>query len=342
MILHATVVLYFMATLFLVLFACSVYRDRRRLRNGVFLFLTLLFAAGGVVTTIAASSRSADVVAARLVFWFAAVLTPLTIVILALFLIANGVTMIRREGTRPANLLSLAAGVAICGVITMNVTAVIVRSRVLIGVMFSITLILGYMSFLFLCYLLYSVVYGRMRHRRDADFIVILGSGLVGSKVPPLLASRLDRARAAYAAELEKGRNPVLITSGGRGPDEEVAESRAMADYLISHGVPEDAVVVEDRSTTTEQNLMFSKSIMQEAKPDYQCLVVTNNFHAFRAALTARKVNLNGQVIGSPTAPYFWPSATIREFVAIVMQHRVANASICLVLAAFGLLLLRA
>jgi uncharacterized SAM-binding protein YcdF (DUF218 family) len=68
-------------------------------------------------------------------------------------------------------------------------------------------------------------------------------------------------------------------------------------------------------------------------RPTYRCLIVTNNFHAFRAALTARKAKVNGQVIGSPTAAYYWPTATIREFVAILFTHKYLNGGICLLIA---------
>ncbi|TCN44530.1 hypothetical protein EV644_101334 [Kribbella orskensis] len=65
---------------------------------------------------------------------------------------------------------------------------------------------------------------------------------------------------------------------------------------------------------------------------------MTNNFHALRAALIARKAKVNGQVIGSPTAAYYWPSATIREFIAILAEHRLANTIIVLLILAHALL----
>ncbi len=130
----------------------------------------------------------------------------------------------------------------------------------------------------------------------------------------------------------------MLLVSGGKGSDEKVAEARAMADWLISEGVPADHIVLEDRSTTTEENMRFSREIMEAHDPAYRCVVVTNNFHAFRAAMLARKTGVNGQVLGSPTAKYYWPSATIREFVAIFWEHRTVNLVICGLLTVFGAL----
>lgn len=184
-----------------------------------------------------------------------------------------------------------------------------------------------------------GTAYGRMRPRRDVDFVVVLGSGLIGgTRVPPLLASRLERGRKVYEAQAARGNPPVLLTSGGQGPDERLPESRAMADYLIERGFPAAHIQCEDRSRTTEENLEYSKAIMSAAGPGYSCVIVTNNFHAFRAALMARKTGVNGQVVGSPTAAYFWPSATIREFAAVFLGHKLVNFTICGLLALPGVL----
>ncbi|CAM03676.1 uncharacterized SAM-binding protein YcdF (DUF218 family) [Saccharopolyspora erythraea NRRL 2338] len=316
------------AGVFLLLFLVSFLYDRRLVRNGVYLFLALVFLAGGLLLELSAVSRQA----AAVVLLGVLLLLPLITLVLAGFLIVNGVTMMRREGKRPANLLSLAAGLGIIGIVAVKALANITRWLPLQVAVEAVSDVLAYVSLLFVCFLLYSFVYGRIRHRRDVDFIVVLGSGLIGSRVPPLLAGRLDRARAAFEAEEAKGRRPVLVTSGGQGPGEDLPEARAMADYLIAQGVPEDRILVEDQSRSTEENLRFSKAIMRERRPDYRCLVVTNSFHVMRAARIARGEKVNAQVIGSRTARYFLPSATIREFVAVFLAHRVVNIGVCLFL----------
>jgi uncharacterized SAM-binding protein YcdF (DUF218 family) len=117
----------------------------------------------------------------------------------------------------------------------------------------------------------------------------------------------------------------MIITSGGRGSDEETTEAAAMASYLIAAGVPAERILLEDRSTTTRENLVNSRELMIARDPGYRCLLVTNNFHAFRTALIAREVHVNGQVVGAPTAWYYLPSATIREFVGILRDHWLVN-----------------
>ncbi|MEX0169724.1 YdcF family protein [Streptomyces sp. LMG1-1-1.1] len=324
------------AAVFLLLFGAGVRRDRRRFGNAVYLGLAVTFLGLGLLTGI----DDAPPGVAETVMITVLLALGLGPVVLAGLLCANGVKMVRKEGRSPANLLALLAGAGMFAVMGLAVTAAVTRSPALGVLVGTALLVLAYVSFLFLCFVGYAYLYGRMRIRRDADYVVVLGSGLIGGRrVPPLLASRLDRGRQVYEMLAARGGNaPVLITSGGQGPDEEVPESHAMADYLVERGFPAGAVVREDRSRTTEENMLLSKELMERDRPGSSCVIVTNNFHAFRAALEARRAGLDGQVVGSPTAAYFWPSATIREFVAVFLQYKVVNLGICLTLILLGFL----
>ncbi|AWZ05843.1 MULTISPECIES: YdcF family protein [unclassified Streptomyces] len=315
------------AALFLVLFGVSVREDRRRFRNAVYLGLTFIFASVGLLTLVPVLPHGLGALIVALVFLVPALGT----VALGLFLIGNGLTMVRKEGRRPANLLSFTAGVGIFALIAFVLTLGSQGSRIWDAVVGGVVFLAGYVSFLFLCFLAYAFLYGRIKVRGDVDYVVMLGSGLIGGdRVPPLLASRLRKGKEIHDAQIARGgRVPLLLTSGGKGTDEKLAEARAMADWLIAQGVPQDHLRLEDRSRTTEENLLFSREIMLTGDPSYRCVVVTNNFHAFRAAMMARKAGVNGQVLGSPTAKYFWPSATIREFVAVFWEHKTVNLSIC-------------
>ncbi|WP_407837507.1 YdcF family protein [Streptomyces sp. DSM 116496] len=314
------------AALFLVLFGVSVREDRRRFRNAVYLGLTLIFLSVGLLTLVPYLPAGLDTAVVALVFLVPALGT----IALGFFLIGNAVTVIRKEGRRPA-LLSFTAGVGIFALIAFVLTLGNRGSQAWDAVVVGVVLLAGYVSFLFLCFLAYAFLYGRIKVHGDVDFVVMLGSGLIGGdRVPPLLASRLRKGREIHDAQIARGgRVPLLLTSGGKGSDEKLAEARAMADWLIAEGVPQDHVRLEDRSRTTEENLLYSRTIMEAEDPAYRCVVVTNNFHAFRAAMMARKAGVNGQVLGSPTAKYFWPSATIREFVAVFWEHKTVNLGIC-------------
>ncbi|SOB85957.1 YdcF family protein [Streptomyces sp. 1331.2] len=323
------------AALFFLLFGVGVLRDRRQFSNAVLLGIAVSLLSLALLAELRKAPTLVVEIVAAAIFLLPAVGT----LALIWFLLSNGMTMIRKEGRRPANLLSLLAGLGIIAVNVLLLAALVTGSRRLAVLAGTALLVVLYVSFLFVCFVGYAFLYGRHRPRRDVDFVVVLGSGLIGGeRVPPLLASRLNRGREVYEQQAARGNPPVLITSGGQGPDEKLPESHAMADYLVERGFPAEHIEREDRSRTTEENLLLSKAIMERAKPGYRCVVVTNNFHAFRAALMARKTGVNGHVFGSPTARYYWPSATIREFAAVFLSHKLVNFGICGLLAFFGLL----
>jgi len=232
--------------------------------------------------------------------------------------VLNGFTMVRKEGFRPANLLSLLAGLALIALIGLMIAALRAQSPDL-TVSVAITVLLsGYISFLLVSYVLYAFLYARITGLRRADFVVVLGSGLNGDQVPPLLAGRLDRGLRAYQTLARRRQDPpVVIVSGGKGSDERISEAEAMARYLIERGLPGDHLLCADQSRTTEENLAFSQAIMARSRPGYRCIIVTSNYHVFRAAIIARRLRVNGQVTGARTAGYYWPSAMLREFAAV-------------------------
>ncbi|MEU3709913.1 YdcF family protein [Streptomyces catenulae] len=321
-----------MTVLLFALFGLSVRQDRRRFRNAVLLGLALLSLSGWLLGKVGQLPPGVAVAAYLLVF----AVPVVGVVALGGFLVANGVTMARREGLRPANLLSGLLGVAVFGLVALLVGLGRLQGTPLLPVAVAVLLLAAYVSFLFLCFLAYAFLYGRIAVRGDVDYVVMLGSGLIGGeRVPPLLASRLRKGLEIHDAQLARGGPaPVLLTSGGQGPDEKLPEAEAMARWLVEQGAPADHVQEENRSRTTDENLRFSHEIMTAGKPDYRCVVVTNNFHAFRAAMTARQSGVPGQVLGSPTARYFRPSATLREFVAVFWEHKLVNLGVCAALIA--------
>lgn len=315
-----------------VVFLVSFLVDRRRLRNGVYLVMAVFFLGFGALGAVGTRAPLLAAIGVGVLVLGA----PLAMAALTVFLFVNGFTMIRREGLKPSSVLTTLAGLVIVGFLALALVALGTRNRILVAVTLSAGGILFYISFVFCCFLAYSVFYGRVRQRREVDFVVVLGAGLIDGEVTRLLAGRLDRGRQVW--ERLRGAAPMIITSGGQGPDEPVSEARAMADYLIGTGVPADAILVEDRSTTTLENLTFSRHLMLARKPDYRCVIVTSNYHVLRTALFARRAKVNGQVLGAPTARYFWPNAFLREFVAVLVEHRVKNIVFCLMFGAVGLL----
>ncbi|MFZ2259980.1 MAG: YdcF family protein [Luteococcus japonicus] len=177
------------------------------------------------------------------------------------------------------------------------------------------------MALLFFGYVGYGVLYQRLARSSKPDYIVTLGSGLIRERVPPLLAGRIDGALDLYRRERAAGRRPLLVMSGGKGSDELVAEAVAMARYALDRGIPAEDLLLEDQSATTEQNLRLTTDVMladPRLGPGARGVAVTSNYHAMRAALLASEIGVPVQVVGTRTADYFWPSAMLREFVAVM------------------------
>jgi uncharacterized SAM-binding protein YcdF (DUF218 family) len=314
-----------------VLFAAGVLRDRRSFANAILLGLALALL--GLAT--AERLARADDVAGRLVLLAVFALVALLPFLVAVYLMVNGVTMVRRESLRPANLLSLLAGLGILAVTGFWLAAPLTRSGELALSATIVMLLFGYVSFQCVSFVLYAFLYGRLSVPRAADFVVVLGSGLLdGGRVPPLLASRLDRGYAVYRALAARGGDPVLLVSGGKGSDEQVSEADAMAGYLAARGFPADRIYREDRSANTEENLANSQAIMDRLRPGATCVIVTSNYHVFRTAMIARRFGIRGQVTGARTAGYYWPSATLREFGAVFLSYKAVNLAICFLLVA--------
>jgi uncharacterized SAM-binding protein YcdF (DUF218 family) len=320
-----------LAVVVFVVFLVGVIREPRSFGNAVLLGLTLALGALGLAERLAGAAERPEHLLLRALLLVLA-LGPFLV---GCFLVANGVTLIRRESLRPANMLPLLAGAAVFLVIGLDIAAEQTADVNLSLFATVATLLFGYISFLLVSYVLYAFMYGLLARSGRAHFVVVLGSGLrPDGGVPPLLANRLERGRQVWAGlDRRAGEfKPMLIVSGGQGDDERVSEASAMASYLIARGFPADRLLLEDRSRSTEENLLFSKAIMDELRPGARVMVVTSDFHAFRAALLARRLGIRGQVTGARVAGYYRPSAMLREFAAVFLQYRVINLGICALL----------
>lgn len=254
-----------------------------------------------------------------------ALMLPICILIGCLFLLLNGRTILQKEGRRLANMLSLFYGLAVLVLILSPLlTGYIVikdyQSLFFINHIFGwLFLIIVYFTVIYVSHLLYSIFYIKWPLLKEPDYIIVLGSGLIGDKVPPLLAQRLDKGIEIYHKYQTR---PRFVVSGGKGEDELIAEAEAMRLYLLEKGIPDQAIIVENKSTTTLENLTFSKHILDKISKKYYTVVVTNSFHVLRASIYARRVGLKGKGIGSKTAFYYMPSALIRENIGLLVMFK--------------------
>ncbi len=175
-----------------------------------------------------------------------------------------------------------------------------------------------------------NAIVSRYRPEPDVDFLIILGCAVRKDGTPsPLLQGRIDRALAFRREQLEKtGKELVFITSGGKGSDEILSESETMKRYLMANGIAESSIITEDRSTSTFENMKFSKAKIGERFSEAKIAFSTSDYHVFRSGLFARRVKMRAVGIGAKSKWYFWPNALVREFVGLLTEHRGKQALI--------------
>lgn len=154
----------------------------------------------------------------------------------------------------------------------------------------------------------------------NLDYIIVLGAQVRGDRITKSLKQRLDCAYN-YAKD---NKDTIIIVSGGQGPGENLTEAEAMKKYLVECGIDDSRIIMEDRSTSTKENLDYSKELMEE---DYNSAgIVTNGFHVFRAIKIARKCGIkNVSGIAAPTNRILWMNYVVRECFALVKEVLTGN-----------------
>lgn len=129
--------------------------------------------------------------------------------------------------------------------------------------------------------------------------VVVLGAGLKKDVPSDLLRRRLDKA---YEYHLQNPEAMIVVT-GGQGPGETIPEGVAMQRYLVQRGVPAEKILVESKSTSTEENLLFAKRLLEAAgiSAKEPVVVVTNAFHCYRGRCYAKMVGFE-QVSSLPAS----------------------------------------
>lgn len=160
---------------------------------------------------------------------------------------------------------------------------------------------------------------GYSKPDNGADYVIVLGAQVNGTKVSQALKHRLEAAYS-YATVNEATK---IIVSGGQGSGEEVTEAKAMFDYLVERGIAPERIIKEEQSTNTNENIMYSKELMEHA--DY-VVVVTNRFHLFRGTQIAKKqLSQKVEGLGAKTGNALFLNYYVREAFAVVKDKIVHN-----------------
>ena len=258
------------------------------------------------------------------------ILTAPFLLVFSIGLFVSNVWLIRNEGRHWVNILGMIAGfLVIAGQLLIGV----LDYRIYTGLFSSLRMrlavnLMAAFYLYFECMLLGAMIADLSAAFYEAepnkDFLIVLGCGIRRDGTPtPLLKGRLDLALQFYRDQLRRtGKKACFVVSGGKGSDEVISEAQCMKNYLLSCGIPEDQILMEDRSTDTAENMRFSRQIIQGKMPGAKVAFFTTNYHVFRAGLKARRVKMRAVGMGAPTKWYFWSNAAVREFVGLLTEHK--------------------
>ena len=283
-------------------------------------------------------------------FSYFAFLTLPCIIVLSIYAIVTNVVLIKKEGFNPKKLLGIILGfLSILGLFGSQ-TFYYIISKFLLGSKIQfikyaldicINATLSYLYTLIIATLYCNIKAGNHIPDYDKDFIIILGAKIRSDgSLTPLLRSRVDRAIEFGQKQYEMTKKKIIyIPSGGKGSDEVIAESEAIKNYLLEKGISKEQIIIENKSTSTIENMKFSKNKIDEVKKDSKISFATTNYHVFRSGVIASKQNIDCDGIGSSTKWYFYTNALIREFIANLIQEKKSHI-ILLIMINISLLLL--
>ena len=170
------------------------------------------------------------------------------------------------------------------------------------------------MSFLIIQGLI--LIEGRKEDKLEVDYVIVPGARLYGEIPSPSLMERLITT-LEYAQEYKE---PKIIVTGGQGSGETIPEAEAMKKFLVQKGIPESRIVKEDKSTSTFENIKFSRDIIEtiDEREDIKILVVTSDFHILRTKMLAKRLGFTVYGLPAETPEVAKTKSYLREYLAII------------------------
>lgn len=148
----------------------------------------------------------------------------------------------------------------------------------------------------------------------NSNTVIILGCRVKGDR--PTLAL-IERCRAG-AEYLKQNKNAIAILSGGQGSDELISEAECMCKIMQNFGIDKSKLYIENKSTSTKENLLFSKAIIERNGLDEHITIVSSEYHLYRANMIAKDCGYNNiSLIPSKSKWYCVPTFFTREVFGI-------------------------
>ncbi len=146
--------------------------------------------------------------------------------------------------------------------------------------------------------------------------VVVLGCRVYGERAS---LSMVERLEAAYEY-LAEHPDSVCVVSGGKGDGENITEAECMYRYLINKGIDASRLYKEEASTTTRENLLFSKQLIEEQGLNPVIAIATSEYHEYRAGLIAKSLGIEHAAVPGKTAIWLFPTYYVRELYGILYE----------------------
>lgn len=152
---------------------------------------------------------------------------------------------------------------------------------------------------------------------RDTNIIVLGSQVYSAERMGKALTYRVN---AAYEYLAENPNSNAIVT-GGQGGDEPCPEALAEKNALMSMGIDENRIFVEDKSRNTRQNMQFAKRIADESGLGTEFVITTQGFHMYRAMQLAKSSGLTPYSLVADTDPILFPEYFGRELLSLTKWH---------------------
>ena len=148
----------------------------------------------------------------------------------------------------------------------------------------------------------------------QAVTMVILGCRVNGTEPSLMLWNRINTAQKY----LEEHPDVKAVCSGGQGSDERISEARCIYEKLVQAGIGAERLYLEEGSSSTKENIAFSKALIEKEGLAPDVLLVSNDYHCYRALQLAEKAGMNAYAWPARTASYLIPTYVLRECCGIL------------------------
>lgn len=142
------------------------------------------------------------------------------------------------------------------------------------------------------------LVWSEMDQAQPAGAIVVLGAAQYDGKPSPVLRARLDHGIDLWNRRLGK----VLVVTGGEGSGDTTSEAAVGRTYALKHGVPDSAIVLENKGRTTRESMLAVSEIL-ESRRIKAAILVSDPFHMLRLWVLGRRFGLTTYTSPTRTSP---------------------------------------